>query len=657
MTARSEAVLAEREQSESASPPAMSTSTDAHAPAGVFSRKHRALTIGILLSVTAIAIEGMAVATIMPSVALDLGGLEFYGWAFSAFMLTSLTGAIAGGQAADRRNPAVPALAGFVFFGAGLIVAGAAPGWPVLLVGRAIQGVGAGALGATAYVVVARGYPEPLRPRLMALLSTAWVAPALVGPAVAGQVAEHAAWRWVFVGILPPVAVGAVMLLRGLRDLPTRTPSEEPQRAGLAPPSALSNSPSATPASNARALSDATTNPAADAHSVVSAAAASNAGALSGSLSDAPGDAHSVISAAAASNAGTLSASLGDAADSDSVTSGASAGSHARALSDSLSNRAVDTDSVAAATAAASNARTVSDSRSDRAADTDSVAAATAAASDPRAVSDSLSDRAEDARRVITALRLTAGVALVLFAAGLDLPLALPPGLVGLLLAAPALRSLLPQGTFVGGTGLPASIALRGLLAFGFFGAEAVIPLGLSTQRGLSPSEVGLALTAAALGWVAASWLQDRAEAQARGALTARALRVAGGLLMMALGTAAAAFAILNSTVPAPLVIVAWTVTGFGMGLCYPATTLTALGLAPSGEEGFASASLQVAETVGIATGTGAVGALVAMTVRIQQPMSDGLAWAFVITVAAILLALVPALRLAPHLSLAGQTE
>src|SRR5262249_42705762 len=90
--------------------------------------------------------------------------------------------------------------------------------------------------------------------------------------------------------------------------------------------------------------------------------------------------------------------------------------------------------------------------------------------------------------RVLTALRLTAGVALVLLAASLDFPLALVAGIVGLVLAAPALRRLLPRGTFSGGTGLPASIALRGLLAFGFFGAEALIPLGLSTERGVPPS-------------------------------------------------------------------------------------------------------------------------------------------------------------------------
>src|SRR5712691_9464113 len=181
---------------------------------------HRALSVGILLSITAIGCEGMAVATIMPSAALDLGGLDGYGWAFSAFMLASLIGAINAGQAADRGGACAPARVGFAAFSIGLVVAGVAPSWPVLLLGRGLQGFGAGCLSAVAYVAVARGYPESLRPRLLALLSSAWIMPALLGPALAGQVAEHASWRLVFIGILPPVAVGAWMLLPTLARLP-----------------------------------------------------------------------------------------------------------------------------------------------------------------------------------------------------------------------------------------------------------------------------------------------------------------------------------------------------------------------------------------------------------------------------------------------------
>jgi hypothetical protein len=262
-------------------------------------------------------------------------------------------------------------------------------------------------------------------------------------------------------------------------------------------------------------------------------------------------------------------------------------------------------------------------------------------------------DRANEAprgsNRLWTALRLTGGVALTLLAASFN---ALLPALalagVGLVLALPALASLLPRGTFVARNGLPAAVGMRGLLAFGFFGAEALIPLGLSTERGIPPSLIGLALTAGALAWVVGSWGQARAESAARGSIAHRALRAAGGLVFVLVGILGAAAVIVNAMLPVELVVVAWALGGFGMGLAYPAATLTALGTAASGEEGTAAASLQVAETIGTAVGTGAAGALFAMSVQMQRSLSDGLLWGFLLAAIAIVVGVFPALRLAP---------
>jgi MFS family permease len=255
---------------------------------------------------------------------------------------------------------------------------------------------------------------------------------------------------------------------------------------------------------------------------------------------------------------------------------------------------------------------------------------------------------------VLTSLRLAAGVALVLVAADLPvLPIALLVGTLGVLLAVPALMALLPEGTLAARSGLPAAVALRGLLAFGFFGSEALIPLGLTTQRNVPPSLVGLALTAGALAWVVGSWVQDRAEAAAAGSLAARALRATGGLLLIAAGIGSVALTVVLPTLPVEVVALGWALGGMGMGLAYPATTLTALGAASSGQEGAAAASLQVAETIGTAVGTGAAGALFALSTHLDRGMSDGLLWGFLLGFASILLAVAPALRMAPKLALA----
>ena len=188
--------------------------------AGVWDSERRALTIGLVMTVTLIAFEGLAVATIMPAVRSDLGGIRLYGWAFSAFFLTSLISTVVAGRAADRVGVGRPFTTGVGLFAAGLVVGAAAPTMLVLVIGRAVQGLGAGAVSATAVTTVARGYSEELRPRMFALMSTAWVVPGLLGPAISGVVADTAGWRWVFAGLLPLIAVSGGIAVPRLRQLP-----------------------------------------------------------------------------------------------------------------------------------------------------------------------------------------------------------------------------------------------------------------------------------------------------------------------------------------------------------------------------------------------------------------------------------------------------
>jgi len=86
----------------------------------------------------------------------------------------------------------------------------------VLVAARTVQGVGAGAIPAVAYAAIGRAYPAALQPRMFAVLSSAWVLPGLIGPAISGTVAEAFGWRWVFLGLLPLVGLAAVMTVRAL---------------------------------------------------------------------------------------------------------------------------------------------------------------------------------------------------------------------------------------------------------------------------------------------------------------------------------------------------------------------------------------------------------------------------------------------------------
>ena len=202
-------------------------------PPSVFSRELAPLTIGLLLAITLNAFEALAVATVMPKAEDDLGGIALYGWAFSGYLLASIVGITWAGEQADRHGPGRPLAIGMVLFGVGLLVAGLAPSMFVLVAGRCIQGLGAGALPAIAYVVLGRGYPEELRPRMLAMFATAWVVPGLAGPAVAGAIAEWISWRGAFLLFVPVIPVMALLSLPPIFKM--GPPGGDPSPSKLAP--------------------------------------------------------------------------------------------------------------------------------------------------------------------------------------------------------------------------------------------------------------------------------------------------------------------------------------------------------------------------------------------------------------------------------------
>ena len=191
---------------------------------GIWGPRYRLLTLGLVLVVVGGAFEALAVATTMPATVRDLGGLSLYGWAFSAFMLTDLIGIVLAGSASDRVGLVRPFSWGVAAFTLGLVIGGLAPAMIVVIAGRAVQGFGAGALNSLAYAAIGRGYPDSAKARMLAVLSTAWVVPGLVGPALAGLIADHLGWRWVFLGLaaLPPLA--ACLALPALRRFPAPEP-------------------------------------------------------------------------------------------------------------------------------------------------------------------------------------------------------------------------------------------------------------------------------------------------------------------------------------------------------------------------------------------------------------------------------------------------
>jgi len=203
---------------------------------GVFDAKYRALTIGIILAVTTVAFEGLAIVTIAPSLAQKLNGLHLYGWIFSSFLLAQILGTMIMGQRINKHGVFASFGLSILFFVIGIVIAATALNMFMLIIGRVFQGFGAGAVITCVYYSITLGYPDNLRTKILALFSSAYILPALIGPYIAGFIAEHLSWRIVFWLVLPFIALAVVLTLPAFRRLTVRrdTASKNSRKEGYA---------------------------------------------------------------------------------------------------------------------------------------------------------------------------------------------------------------------------------------------------------------------------------------------------------------------------------------------------------------------------------------------------------------------------------------
>jgi MFS family permease len=190
----------------------------------------RSTTIGLLLLMAMVAFEAMGVGAVMPAVIAELGALSGYAWPFVVFAAAGVGGTVLGGRWCDRAGTRAVLLLGPTLFGLGLLASASALAMPVLLLGRGLQGVSAGAVTVAIFVVIAQRYPRHARPAMFGMLSAAWTCAALLGPLVCGLVATWWSWRWVFSGLIPLTAVTLVLVA----SLPHRArPTDQPGEPGI----------------------------------------------------------------------------------------------------------------------------------------------------------------------------------------------------------------------------------------------------------------------------------------------------------------------------------------------------------------------------------------------------------------------------------------
>lgn len=191
------------------------------APRSIWSPALLPVTIGAIALIVLSAFESLAVTTVMPVVSAELDGAALYALAFAGTLASAIIGMIAIGTWCDRSGPLWPLTTAVALFIVGLLLAGFADSMSVLVLGRIVQGLGSGGQTVALYVIVARLYPPALNGRVFAAFATAWVVPSLVGPFVAGAVAEHLHWRWVFLGVAVLTVIAYGLIFAKLRHFDT----------------------------------------------------------------------------------------------------------------------------------------------------------------------------------------------------------------------------------------------------------------------------------------------------------------------------------------------------------------------------------------------------------------------------------------------------
>lgn len=198
---------------------------------GLFATRYRAATIGTFALVSLGAFEALALTTVMPVIAGELNGNALYATAFAATLAAQIVSIVLAGNLADRRGPRVPLGLGLLLFAVGLIGAAIAPTMIALVGARVLQGLGAGMTTTALYVMVARIYPPRLHTAVFAGFAAAWVLPSIVGPFLAGLIAETFGWRWVFgISLIVLVIAGALLsgVMRALPVMHTEVPWRVP---------------------------------------------------------------------------------------------------------------------------------------------------------------------------------------------------------------------------------------------------------------------------------------------------------------------------------------------------------------------------------------------------------------------------------------------
>ncbi|HHH9714944.1 TPA: MFS transporter [Pseudomonas aeruginosa] len=195
----------------------MSTAADPSSFSALFSRDHIATSLMLAGGISLYAVETYVTATIMPSVVRDIGGLPLFAWVTTLYVTASVLGSVfiairPRGMTLNRTY-----MIGALLLLIGSFVCAVAPSMELVLVGRAVQGFGAGTLATLGYAFIRYAFPETLWTKASSLYAAIWGVSTFVGPTLGGFFAHDSAWRYAFALIIP---LALIMMLLAPKLLP-----------------------------------------------------------------------------------------------------------------------------------------------------------------------------------------------------------------------------------------------------------------------------------------------------------------------------------------------------------------------------------------------------------------------------------------------------
>lgn len=178
----------------------------------------RPLVLGTIMVATfMVAIETTIVATAMPRIIGQLGGFNYYSWVFSAFLLAQTATTPIYGKLSDMFGRKPVLIGGILVFLAGSLLCGLAWSMISLIIFRALQGLGAGAIYPVSMTVIGDLYKLAERSRAQGMIAIVWAVSAVTGPLAGAAIIDSAAWAWIFwinlpIGVL--TIAGCLLFLR-----------------------------------------------------------------------------------------------------------------------------------------------------------------------------------------------------------------------------------------------------------------------------------------------------------------------------------------------------------------------------------------------------------------------------------------------------------